>query len=93
MIYNVAVIGGGASGLMAALKVKGKVLVIEKNKVLGKKLLITGGGNCNFTNMNISSDNYFSTNTERIDNILKCWTRDEAIEFFSSRGVKPYETR
>jgi predicted Rossmann fold flavoprotein len=52
-IYDVAVIGGGASGMMAAgraAELGAKVLLIEKNETLGKKLLITGGGRCNVTN-------------------------------------------
>ena len=52
IIYDVLIVGGGAAGMMAASSVdRGKkVLVIEKNKGLGKKLLITGGGRCNVTN-------------------------------------------
>jgi predicted Rossmann fold flavoprotein len=52
-IYDVAVIGGGASGMMAAIfaaRNGAKVVLIEKNKNLGRKLLITGGGRCNITN-------------------------------------------
>lgn len=52
-IYDVAIIGGGPSGMMAAGRAaeRGlKVILIEKNDSLGKKLLITGGGRCNVTN-------------------------------------------
>jgi predicted Rossmann fold flavoprotein len=51
--YDVIVVGGGASGMMAAgtAALRGKkVLILEKNKVLGQKLSITGGGRCNITN-------------------------------------------
>ena len=51
--YDVVVIGGGAAGLMAAdtaAKNGKKVLVVEKNRILGKKMLITGKGRCNVTN-------------------------------------------
>ena len=51
--YDVVVIGGGPAGMMAASKaaVRGaKVILLEKNPMLGKKLLITGGGRCNVTN-------------------------------------------
>ena len=52
-IWDVAVIGGGPAGMMAAgraAELGAKVLLIEKNSTLGKKLLITGGGRCNVTN-------------------------------------------
>lgn len=55
--YKLAIIGGGPSGMMAAisaaqhLKSKNKVAIIEKNEDLGKKLLLTGGGRCNITNL------------------------------------------
>ena len=53
VVYDVIIIGAGAAGLMAAVKAleKSKVLVIEKNISAGKKLLITGGGRCNLTNL------------------------------------------
>jgi len=52
--YDVAVVGGGASGIMAAARAAelgAKVLIIERNETLGNKLLITGGGRCNLTNV------------------------------------------
>ncbi len=53
MIYDVIIVGAGASGLMCANKLskKLKVLILEKNSTPGKKLLITGGGRCNLTNL------------------------------------------
>jgi predicted flavoprotein YhiN len=51
--YDVAVIGGGPAGMMAAgraAQLGAKVALIEKNNKLGRKLLITGGGRCNITN-------------------------------------------
>ena len=52
-IYDLIVIGGGASGMMMAGRageLGAQVLLLEKNKVLGKKLSISGGGRCNITN-------------------------------------------
>src|SRR5438270_9744851 len=52
-VWDVAVIGGGAAGMMAAgraAEAGTRVILIEKNPILGKKLLITGGGRCNITN-------------------------------------------
>ncbi len=53
MTYDVIVVGAGTSGMMAAISAAehdAKVLLIEKNKKAGKKLLMTGGGRCNVTN-------------------------------------------
>lgn len=58
MPWDVAVIGGGAAGMMAAhsaAKTGARVIVVEKNKNLGKKLLITGGGRCNVTNAELDN--------------------------------------
>lgn len=55
VIYDVALIGGGPAGLMASImagKSGAKVILLEKNEALGKKLLISGGGRCNLTNAN-----------------------------------------
>jgi hypothetical protein len=55
-IYDLCIIGGGASGLAAAasLDCKIKACILEKNKILGRKILATGGGRCNITNSNCS---------------------------------------
>ncbi len=53
-IYNVAVVGGGAAGAMAAIRasqLKKDVVLIERNRSIGKKLLLSGGGRCNITNI------------------------------------------
>ena len=61
---DIVIIGGGAAGLMAAcaaaqaLKKKGAVVVVEGNQKLGRKLLATGNGRCNLTNMNVSPEHY-----------------------------------
>ena len=62
-LFDFAIIGGGASGLFAlqGLKEK-KVVILEGNEKLALKLLATGGGKCNFTNLYISHDNFVSEN-------------------------------
>ena len=53
---KIGIIGGGASGMMLAAMIKGHdVTIIEKNNKLGKKLLLTGNGKCNFTNKNFDN--------------------------------------
>ena len=59
--YDVAIIGAGAAGLMCAIeagKRKRSVLVLEHANKPGKKILMSGGGRCNFTNLNIIPENY-----------------------------------
>ncbi len=74
MIYDVIIIGAGASGLLCASKIKGQVLVLDSNQTAGAKVLVSGGGKCNFSNKNISVDNYYSiSGMEKIKGILSNW--------------------
>ncbi|EHL15466.1 hypothetical protein HMPREF9629_01855 [Peptoanaerobacter stomatis] len=62
---TIAIIGAGPSGIMAALTTKTKdnrVILIEKNKVIGQKLSITGSGRCNITNLD-SKEDFFCQNS------------------------------
>ena len=62
---HIVVIGGGASGLAAAIKAKrsnNKVTILEKNDICGKKILATGNGRCNYYNDNQNLENYNSNN-------------------------------
>ena len=62
--YDVAVIGGVASGMIAAGRAAergAKVVLSEKNDILGKKLLMTGGGRCNLANLNLTVENLKET--------------------------------
>ena len=52
-VYNTIIIGGGSSGILSAIHLNDKKsILLEKNDILGKKILITGGGRCNITNNN-----------------------------------------
>ena len=85
---NVYVIGGGASGMVSAIVSKRKgnnVCIIEKNS-LGKKLLLTGNGRCNYFNDNMDLDNYYNEDVSKIinkDNLKKL------SDFFDSLGFAP----
>src|SRR5260370_24625299 len=63
--YEVIILGAGAAGLMCAIEAgkRGRrVLVLERAERLGKKILISGGGRCNFTNLHTGPENFFSAN-------------------------------
>lgn len=84
------IIGGGASGLSCAINLKRKgndVTIIEKNNKLGKKLLITGNGRCNFFNSEFDYTKYYSENKELIKNIINDKTKNIALNFFDSIGL------
>jgi len=84
--YRVAIIGGGASGMACAITIKEfnnsiDVIVIEKGERLGKKLSSTGNGQGNVSNVNMSVDNYFSTNKKLVESIIG--TYDSALHLFN----------
>lgn len=84
---RVAVLGGGASGIMAALTAAeygAQVTVLEKNHRIGKKLLITGNGRCNFTNINGKAENYSSS---FVSDALNAFPPLKTIEFFKEIGL------
>jgi predicted Rossmann fold flavoprotein len=91
MQYQIVIIGGGASGLVAAIvaaRRKQNVLIIEKNKELGTKILVTGNGRCNLTNINVSPDKYYGENTKCLHNIFSRFSYNDTIGFFEKLGVK-----
>ncbi len=91
--YDIIVIGGGASGMMAALsaRAKGKkVLILEKNKALGEKLKITGGGRCNITNAEYDTHTLLKNYGAGADFLYSPFSQfgvKETFEFFESRGL------
>ena len=93
MIYDVIIIGAGAAGLFSALSVKNKnVLLIEKNTAPGQKLLISGAGQCNYTN-NCNLDEFLKRYGNRgrfLKSALFSFSNTDAIEFFNKHGVKSF---
>lgn len=83
MIYDLAILGGGASALMCAANISKKTscIILEQSPTLGKKLLVSGGGKCNFTNENISTNNYLA-NSEFISFALESFTSKNSLNFF-----------
>ena len=89
---KVGIIGGGASGMMSAILLSRKgidVTIIEKNSTLGKKILMTGNGRCNYFNQDIDIDKYYTSDDEFLktivneDNVLK------VKAFLNSIGLVP----
>lgn len=90
MIYDIMILGAGASGLAAAISAKRtekklRVAVLEALPRVGKKILATGNGRCNLTNINAVADEY--TNSAFVRNVLEKYPSERVIEFFGSIGV------
>ena len=91
--YDVIVIGGGASGMMASIFAARngfKTLVLDHNEKLGKKLYITGKGKCNLTN-NSSIETHLSnivTNSKFMISALNAFTPQDTMQFFEDNGLK-----
>lgn len=93
MVYDIAVIGGGAAGLFAAITAKKQnsnlnIVVLEALDRVGKKLITTGNGQCNITNKNLNIDFFHSETPTFIANTLQKFTLKDTIEAFSSLGVE-----
>ena len=90
---KVYIIGGGASGLISAIhaaKVGNNVTIIEKNNKLGKKILLTGNGKCNYWNKDISPVHYNSSNIDILEKIINKNNQEKVLSFFDSLGIIPY---
>ena len=80
-IYDIAIIGAGASGLMAASMMSNKnIAIIDSNSKIGLKILASGGGKCNVTNKNVTADNYLG-HKEFVQKTLDSFTNKELLSF------------
>lgn len=86
---KVIVIGGGASGLTASIYASknNDVLLIEKNNNLGKKILVTGSGKCNYFNSDFTTKHFSSENIELLDQIINNENINKINSFFESLGL------
>ena len=92
-MHKILVIGGGAAGMMAAISAKkhgGDVILLERNKRVGKKILATGNGRCNYTNINLSIDNYHGKNPKFVYSPLSQFNVYDTIDFFEKLGISPF---
>jgi len=95
MQYDVIIIGAGAAGLMCAATAgrRGrKVLVLDHANKVGKKILMSGGGRCNFTNLDVSADNYLSHNPHFCKSALSRYTQWDFIALVNQHGI-PYHDK
>lgn len=94
-IVDAAIIGAGASGLMCAAqagKRKRRVILLDNGPKPGRKILMAGGGKCNFTNRSITPENYICSNPHFVKSALSRFTQDDFIEQVE-RSAIPYHER
>ncbi len=99
--FDVAIIGGGAAGLATAIFISRlmtargcpalKIAILDGAKQLGAKILISGGGRCNVTNVNVSAKDFCGGSSAFVKRILKAFTVAETIAFFEELGVSLHE--
>ncbi len=95
-MFDVIVIGGGAAGLFCAIQAgrRGrKTLVIEHNPQVGKKILISGGGRCNFTNLGTGPENFISENPHFCKSALARFTPDDFVRLIRKHRIGYYEKK
>ena len=92
--WDVAVIGGGAAGLFAA-GIAGqrgrRVIVLEHNREVGAKIVISGGGRCNFTNLDVRPDRFISANPHFARSALSRYTQHDFIDLVKKHRIAFYE--
>jgi len=96
LMYDVIIIGAGASGLVASIVAarRGKkVLILEKNNKVGKKLLATGNGRCNITNVRPTPERFYSHYRDFIIQVLEEHGYQKVKQFFKSIGLELLEAK
>ena len=93
---DVVVIGGGAAGLFCAIEAgkRGRhVVVLEHADSIGKKIAISGGGRCNFTNLHTSADNFISANPHFCKSALARYTPIDFVSLVEKHGIAYHEKK
>ena len=94
MQYDVVVLGAGAAGMMCAFEAgkRGRrVLLLEHGERVGRKILISGGGRCNFTNVGTKAENFLSENPHFAKSALARFTPKDFIALVEKHGIKYHE--
>ena len=94
--FDVIIIGAGAAGLMSAIETgkRGrKVLLVDHAKKIGEKIRISGGGRCNFTNINTHHSKFISKNPKFVISALKQYTQNNFIDLIKKHNIKFHEKK
>jgi hypothetical protein len=94
--YDAAIIGGGAAGLFCAITAgkRGlRVIVLEHNAEVGRKILISGGGRCNFTNTGTTAENFISQNSHFARSALAGFTPQDFVDLVKEHRISFYEKK
>ena len=96
MKFDVIIIGAGAAGLFCAIEAgkRGRrTLVLEHNAQVGRKIIISGGGRCNFTNINADAENFISQNPHFCKSALARYTPRDFVELVKKHKIAFYEKK
>jgi predicted Rossmann fold flavoprotein len=88
--FDAVIIGGGACGLMCAVQagyLGKRTLILEKNEKIGAKILISGGGRCNYTNLYASESNFISENPHFCKSAFSQFSVEDTTSFFEANGI------
>lgn len=88
---KIIIVGAGVSGLVAALNIKNvdnEVIILEKNEIAGKKILVSGNGRCNFLNDDFNSNHYHSVQKNDIDFLFNDKSKNRIIDFINKLGIE-----
>jgi predicted Rossmann fold flavoprotein len=96
ILYDVIIIGAGAAGMMSAIEAgkRGrKVLLVDHYKKIGEKIRISGGGRCNFTNINTNPNKFLSQNPKFVRSALSQYTQNDFINLINKYEIKFHEKK
>ena len=96
ILYDVIIIGAGAAGMMSAIEAgkRGrKVLLVDHYKKIGEKIRISGGGRCNFTNINTNPSKFLSQNPKFVRSALSQYTQNDFINLINKYEIKFHEKK
>ena len=88
---KIVIVGGGVSGLVCALTTKtedNEVIILEKNDKVGKKILVTGNGRCNFLNDDFSLDHFHSVNEDNLERFISEDDKNLVLDFINNLGIE-----